>query len=82
MFHNPSILHALLDHLTNNLIVYVKYQIESGAQIIQLFDSWAHHLSPEQFKIFSLPYAEKIFNEIKKSYPHIPLIFYMNGGKF
>jgi len=48
MFHNPEVLHAFLNHLTEAIIVYAGYQIESGAQVIQLFDSWAHHLSPEQ----------------------------------
>lgn len=33
MFHNPEVLHAFLEHLTEALIVYAGYQIESGAQV-------------------------------------------------
>ena len=50
MYHNPEVLHAFLNHLTEAIIVYAGYQIENGAQVIQLFDSWAHHLSPEQVR--------------------------------
>lgn len=80
MYHNPQVLHTFLAHLTEALIVYAGYQIESGAQVIQLFDSWAHHLSPEQFSEFSLPYSEKIVHALKLKYPHVPVIFHANGG--
>lgn len=80
MMQNPEVLHALLDHLTEALVVYAGYQIESGAQIIQLFDSWAHHLTPSQFTEFSLPYADRITNKLKAMHPHVPVIFHANGG--
>ncbi|KAL4458033.1 hypothetical protein ABPG75_012898 [Micractinium tetrahymenae] len=80
MYNNPEVLHALLDHLTDALIAYCGYQIEAGAQVIQLFDSWAHHLSPEQFAEFSLPYAERIIAAVRAKYPQVPLIFHANGG--
>lgn len=50
-------------------------------QIIQLFDSWAHHLSPDQFKEFSLPYANRITTALKAKYPHVPVILHANGGE-
>ncbi|WIA13392.1 hypothetical protein OEZ85_006972 [Tetradesmus obliquus] len=80
MFNNPALLHALLEHLTTALITYVGYQIEAGAQVVQLFDSWAHHLSPEQFAEFSLPYANRITEAVRAKYPHVPIIFHANGG--
>jgi uroporphyrinogen-III decarboxylase len=58
----------------------VGYQIEAGAQVVQLFDSWAHHLSPEQFAEFSLPYANRITEAVRAKYPHVPIIFHANGG--
>lgn len=81
MFNQPAVLHAFLDHLTNALITYVGYQIEAGAQVVQLFDSWAHHLSPEQFAEFSLPYANRVIEAVRAKYPHVPLIFHANGGE-
>eukprot|EP00475_Leptophrys_vorax_P037768 TRINITY_DN6556_c0_g1_i1.p1 TRINITY_DN6556_c0_g1~~TRINITY_DN6556_c0_g1_i1.p1 ORF type:complete len:421 (-),score=18.38 TRINITY_DN6556_c0_g1_i1:219-1430(-) len=80
MLHEPALLHALLQHLEDALTVYVIHQIDCGAQVVQLFDSWAHHLSPSQFAEFSLPYAERIIQRVRAARPHIPLIFHGNGG--
>ncbi len=80
MMNNPALLHAVLSHLADQLADYVCYQIESGAQVVQLFDSWAHHLSPEQFAEFSAPYAQRIITSVKARYPDTPLIFHANGG--
>lgn len=49
-------------------------------QVIQLFDSWAHHLSPSQFAEFSLPYAERIIRAVRERHPTTPIIFHANGG--
>ena len=80
MTQNPEILHRYLSHLTDALTVYVCHQIACGAQVVQLFDSWAHHLSPQQFAEFSLPYSERIISTVKARYPQTPLIFHANGG--
>eukprot|EP00894_Picocystis_sp_ML_P002844 jgi/Pico_ML_1/53361/g3922.t1 len=50
MTNQPQAIHLLLDRLTDMLAQYCIYQIDSGAQVMQIFDSWAHHLSPEQFQ--------------------------------
>lgn len=80
MLHDPALLHGFLEHLTQALIVYVCYQIESGAQVVQLFDSWAHHLSPSQFQEFSLPYANRVAEAVRARHPTVPIIFHANGG--
>lgn len=81
MFNQPAVLHAFLEHLTNALITYCCYQIEAGAQVVQLFDSWAHHLSPQQFAEFSLPYANRVVEGVRAKHPHVPLIYHANGGE-
>ncbi|KAL3696733.1 hypothetical protein R1sor_010809 [Riccia sorocarpa] len=80
MQNDPAILETFLDHLSEALVVYICHQIDCGAQVVQLFDSWAHHLSPQQFRRFSLPYAEKVIRRVKERYPETPLIFHANGG--
>ncbi|KAK9916635.1 hypothetical protein WJX75_005175 [Coccomyxa subellipsoidea] len=80
MTKQPAVLHALLDHLTEALIVYVCHQIDSGAQVVQLFDSWAGLLSPAQFAEFSLPYAQRVIDGVRAQRPDTPLIFHANGG--
>lgn len=80
MFHSPEVLHALLSHLADQLVHYVAYQIQSGAQVVQLFESWAHHLSPAQFEEFGRPYAERVLQGVKALHPEVPLIYHANGG--
>ena len=81
MMKNPAVLHALLSHLACNIADYVCYQIDAGAQVVQLFDSWAHHLNPSQFATFSLPYAEEVIQRVRKRHADTPVIFHANGGK-
>ena len=80
MTKNPEILHAFLAHLAEALGAYVCHQIDCGAQVVQLFDSWAHHLSPQQFAEFSHPYNERVMEIVRAKYPDTPLIFHANGG--
>ncbi|CAI7764243.1 unnamed protein product [Closterium sp. NIES-53] len=80
MLHEPELLHGILAALEDALVVYVSHQISCGAHIVQLFDSWAHHLTPAQFAEFSLPYAERIVQRVRQLHPHTPLIFHGNGG--
>ena len=50
-------------------------------QVVQLFDSWAHTLTPEEFSSFSLPYAQKVIDGVREKRPGTPLMFHANGGK-
>jgi len=79
MFNEPQILHSLLEHVSDALVEYCSYQIQSGAQIMQLFDSWAHHLTPEQFQVYSLDYVEKVITKLKERHPETPVLLYVNG---
>jgi uroporphyrinogen decarboxylase len=54
-FKNPKLLHKLLKKLADGIAEYACYQIESGAQVIQLFDSWAGHLSYQDYDEFAAP---------------------------
>ena len=40
-FQEPELLHRLLDHFAESIANYLRYQIDSGAQVVQMFDSWA-----------------------------------------
>lgn len=48
-YSNPELLHALLSHLADAMADYIKYQIDSGAQCVQIFDSWGGQLPPQQW---------------------------------
>ncbi len=49
----PALARSLLDKYTEALCTYASYQIACGAQVLQVFESWAHHLSEEQFLVYA-----------------------------
>ncbi len=79
-FKEPDLLHSLLDHFATSIGEYLKYQISSGAQVVQIFDSWAGQLSPEDYDVFAGPYQKKVVDIVKKEYPNTPIILYISGS--
>jgi uroporphyrinogen decarboxylase len=78
LFAEPAMLHSLLDKIADTIILYLNAQIEAGAQVIQLFDSWAGELSPRDYAEFALPYEQKIFAALDRRV--VPTILYINGS--
>ncbi|GAB3510040.1 uroporphyrinogen decarboxylase [Spirosoma knui] len=60
LYTDPHFAHTLLRQITDSTIAYLKAQVRAGADLVQLFDSWAGILSPEQYRTFSLPYIKQI----------------------
>jgi uroporphyrinogen decarboxylase len=69
LYTQPQLAHQLLEKITFSSINYLKGQIESGANIIQLFDSWAGVLSETHFYEFSLRYMNQICEAISSMVP-------------
>ena len=63
-FNEPKLLHAILKNLADNIADYALYQIENGAQLIQIFDSWAGHLSPRDYDEFAAPYQKMVLDKV------------------
>lgn len=72
-FREPALLHQLLKTLAEAIGTYAKYQINCGAQVIQIFDSWAGRLTPQDYETFALPYQQQVVQQIKATYPNVPL---------
>jgi uroporphyrinogen decarboxylase len=79
-FKESAMLHAFLAKLADSIAVYVRYQIDSGAQVVQMFDSWAGQLSPTDYETFALPYQRRVVEQVKATHPDTPLILYINGS--
>jgi uroporphyrinogen decarboxylase len=79
-FTEPALLHQLLSKIADAIAVYVRYQIDSGAQIVQMFDSWAGHLSPQDYATFAHPYQQQVFRQVKETHPDTPLILLVTGS--
>ncbi|MEA5582363.1 uroporphyrinogen decarboxylase [Nodularia harveyana UHCC-0300] len=79
-FSDPTMLHQLLAKLADAIAVYTRYQIDCGAQVVQMFDSWAGQLSPQDYDTFALPYQQRVFQQVKETHPDTPLILLVSGS--
>ena len=79
-FQEPELLHSLLNHFAESIATYLRYQIDSGAQVVQMFDSWAGQLSPLDYDNFAAPYQKKVVDLVKETHPDTPMILYISGS--
>ncbi|MBI4931693.1 MAG: uroporphyrinogen decarboxylase [Bacteroidetes bacterium] len=78
LYTNPKLSHSLLQKITDSSINYLKAQISAGADLIQIFDSWAGILSPEYYNEFSLKYISQICNSVNG----VPKIIFAKDAYF
>ncbi|MDP5122239.1 MAG: uroporphyrinogen decarboxylase [Spirosomaceae bacterium] len=78
LYTQPALAHTLLQKITDSTISYLKAQINHGADLVQVFDSWAGILSPQQYKTFSLPYIKQICDAITET----PVTVFAKGAYF
>ncbi|KAF2464074.1 uroporphyrinogen decarboxylase [Lindgomyces ingoldianus] len=64
VFKYPEASKALLQKIAEICVEYLALQVQAGAQMIQVFDSWAGELSPSSFKVIALPYLEYIADHL------------------
>ena len=65
---------GLIDILTEGTIAYLSAQVEAGAEVIKLFDSWAGSLKGQDFDDFALAPAKRIIAALKARHPGLPVI--------
>lgn len=78
LFEQPTLAHTLLDKLATAVGDFLLAQIAAGAQAVQLFESWAGSLGPEEFRLYSLPYLARIAARVRPT--GVPLIVFAPGG--
>ena len=77
---NRPVFEALMERITEATIAYLGKQIEAGAEVIKLFDSWAGSLKGQDFQDFALEPAKRIIAALKADYPDIPIIAFPREG--
>jgi len=78
LYTEPKLAHQLLEKITLSTINYLKGQIEAGADMVQIFDSWAGILSPDQYREFALKYIAQICYAIDE----VPITVFAKGAYF
>lgn len=76
MFNDAGAWHALLERISDSLIVYLNRQVDAGCQAIQLFDSWVGCLSPADYREYVFPHSKRIIDNIKD----VPVIHFGTGN--
>ena len=71
---NRAVFEGILERLTEATIEYLSKQIEAGAEVVKLFDSWAGSLKGEDFVKYALTPAAKVTQALKQRHPGIPVI--------
>ena len=64
MYREPDVWHTLLETLADAFSAYVEAQVDAGADVIQLFDSWAGILSPADYEEFAAPYSRRVLRAV------------------
>ena len=71
---DPATFDALINLLTDATIEYLSKQVEAGAEVVKIFDSWAGSLEGEAFDRYALEPTKKITQEMKQRFPGLPVI--------
>ncbi|WP_296416899.1 uroporphyrinogen decarboxylase [Pseudooctadecabacter sp.] len=71
---------ALLDLITDGTIDYLSKQIEAGAEVVKIFDSWAGSLKGDDFVNYAVKPAAKITAALKARHPDTPVIAFPRGA--
>lgn len=84
MYGDPATFEALLDRITEATIHYLLQQIDAGAEVVKLFDSWAGALPGPVFAKYAIAPAKRIVDAIRAKHPDVPIIGFprMAGGNY
>lgn len=79
-YRDPSGFAALIERVTEATIAYLSGQIAAGADVVQLFDSWAGVLSEAGFERWVIDPTRRITASLKRQFPAVPVIGFPRGA--
>jgi len=79
-YRDPARLQAIIDRIVATSVEYLRGQIDAGAEAVQLFDSWAGSLAPDEFERWVIAPNAAITAELKASHPDTPVIGFPKGA--
>jgi uroporphyrinogen decarboxylase len=77
---NRPLFEALLDRITEATIEYLSAQVEAGAEVVKVFDSWAGSLQGADFENYAIAPARRITAALKARHPGLPVIAFPRGA--
>ena len=79
-YRDPQGFSRLIDILTDTSIAYLSGQVDAGADVLQIFDSWAGSLAEPEFDAWVIKPTAKIVAALKARHPHVPIIGFPRGA--
>jgi uroporphyrinogen decarboxylase len=79
-YRDPGAFQAIVDAIAEVTVDYLCGQIEAGAEAVQLFDSWAGSLAPDQFERWVVAPNAAIASAVRTRHPHVPIIGFPKGA--
>jgi uroporphyrinogen decarboxylase len=77
---DPIFFARLIELLVQSIIRHCRLQIDAGAEVIQLFDSWSGVLNEDEFTRWVIEPTKHIITELKQTHPHVPIIGFPRGA--
>lgn len=79
-YRDPKGFGQLIDQLVEASIVYLSGQVKAGAEVIQIFDSWAGSLADNEFDTWVIAPTRRIVSAMKAQHPAVPVIGFPRGA--
>lgn len=80
MAENPALFEKLMDRITEATIHYLSRQVEAGAEVVKLFDSWAGSLEGLAYAKYCTRPTAKIVSRLRERWPDLPIIGFPRGA--
>lgn len=77
---NRPVFEAVMNRITDATIIYLSAQIDAGAEVVKIFDSWAGSLKGKDFEDFAVEPTKRIIAALKAKYPGTPIIAFPREG--
>ncbi len=79
-YRDPAALQAIIDAIVEQTVTYLSGQIQAGAEAVQIFDSWAGSLAPDEFEKWVIAPNARIVTALAEMHPDIPVIGFPKGS--
>jgi uroporphyrinogen decarboxylase len=79
LFAEPEATHRLLEKLADELTGYLLGQVKAGANMLQLFDTWAGLLPEQEYREFGLRHAATVLRTVREAAPDVPFLYFPKG---
>jgi uroporphyrinogen decarboxylase len=79
-YRDPALFSEIIERIETVTFDYLSGQVDAGAEVLQLFDSWSGSLAPAEFEHWVIAPTARLAGKLKAKYPHVPLIGFPKGA--